>query len=51
MGVINILIASFAEQDSSSILFGIFILMVLLLMFYAVSLGPVGWVFFIKIII
>jgi len=45
MGIINIAIGIMSNYNSSNILFGIFILMVLLTMIFSVTLSPVGWVF------
>lgn len=46
MGIINIVIGIMSNYTSSDILLGIFLLMVLLIMIFAVTLGPVGWVFY-----
>jgi len=46
MGIINIAIGIMSNYKSSNVLFAIFLLMVLLIMVFATTLGPVGWVFY-----
>lgn len=46
MGATNIAIAAMSSSNDQGVLFGIFVLMVLLICFFATTIGPIAWVFY-----
>lgn len=50
MGAINLTIAILSYYTGSTVLFLIFICLVLLIMVFSATLGPIGWVMLLSII-